>query len=135
MFLATLSTSSTTTGDPALPMPVLIVGAALCAIWIFAVIDAARRPDWVWNACGKSKVLWVVLIAALGGAIGGIIGFVYLVSQRPKLREVAATTEPPPPTWTGPFGVPPYGAPAYGSTPFPGPPAGHSPTTPTPTPM
>ena len=36
------------------------------ALWLWALVDAARRPDDQWRAAGHSKVMFVVLILFLG---------------------------------------------------------------------
>jgi hypothetical protein len=52
------------------------------AVWLWGLIDAARRPDWAFNAAGSNKIMWVVLIAVLG-AIPSII---YLAAIRSGVR-------------------------------------------------
>ena len=63
---------------------VFVIGVGSVALWIWGLIDAATRPDWVFERGQSSKVMWVVLIAVLG-AIPAII---YLASVRPRLVSV-----------------------------------------------
>jgi hypothetical protein len=66
----------------------VIVGLVLgLALPIWAIVDAAGRPDAVWLAAGQNKVLWIVLIAVLTLACGAgwIVALVYLFAIRPKL--------------------------------------------------
>jgi hypothetical protein len=121
-----------------------LVGVGLC---IFVLVDATRRPDWVWPATGQSKALWITL-GVLGifpgcccGLAGGAIGAVYLAAIRPKLETAqsggyggpgsGAFGQGPPPgsgygPSAGPYGPPPGpsgygpppGQPGYG--PYPG---------------
>jgi hypothetical protein len=57
------------------------------ALW--ALIDASIRPEPAFRAVGQSKVLWIVLPIVgifLFVVIGGILGVVYLVAIRPKVK-------------------------------------------------
>lgn len=122
-------------GSPALTglsWALALVGVGVC---IFVLVDATRRPDWVWPATGQSKALWITL-GVLGifpgcccGLAGIAIGAIYLAAIRPKLE---ATTSSgyggpgygPPPGAYGP-GQPPGSG--YGPPPGPfGPPPGGS---------
>jgi Na+-transporting NADH:ubiquinone oxidoreductase subunit NqrE len=67
-------------------LALVLVGLSL-ALPIWAIVDAAGRPDAVWTAAGQNKVLWIVLIAALTVTCGAgwIVAIVYLAAIRPKL--------------------------------------------------
>ena len=73
------------------------------AIW--AIIDAASRPEPAFQRAGQSKVLWIILpIVGLFFffIVGGILGIVYLAAIRPKVRAQMVPAEsmaPPPPGW------------------------------------
>jgi uncharacterized membrane protein YwzB len=57
------------------------------ALW--ALIDAAIRPDAAFRAAGQSKVLWIILPIVgifLFVIVGGILGVVYLAAIRPKVK-------------------------------------------------
>ena len=60
---------------------ILIVMFVLVVLPIWGIIDAADRPDSVWEAAKQSKVLWIVLQIFLGG-LGAVI---YFAAIRPKL--------------------------------------------------
>jgi hypothetical protein len=59
-----------------------VVAAGGFAVWLWGLIDAARRPDWAYRWSGSDKTLWVVLIAVLGF----IPAIIYLVGIRPKVQ-------------------------------------------------
>ena len=72
---------------------VLLAGLALGLVLpIWAIVDAAGRPDAVWVAAGQNKTLWIVLIAVLTVLCGAgwIVALIYLLAIRPKL--IAAQT-------------------------------------------
>jgi hypothetical protein len=84
------------------------------ALW--ALIDAATRPDDAFKRAGQNKVVWIILPIVglvLLGFVGGIIGIVYLAAIRPKVREQQAlpgqhyATPPPYPAPSPP--APPQG--------------------------
>ena len=65
----------------------LVVASLVVALW--ALIDAAIRPEAAFKAAGQSKVLWIILPIVgifLFAFIGGILGIVYLASIRPKVK-------------------------------------------------
>lgn len=74
-----------------------LVSAAIFGLKLFALIDAAVRPQAAWRAAvSQSKTLWLVIlgVALLLGGIGllGVVALVatifYLVDVRPKLKDV-----------------------------------------------
>jgi hypothetical protein len=74
-----------------------LVSVAIFALKLFALIDAAVRPQAAWRAAvSQSKNMWLAILAValLLGGIGllGVIALVatilYLVDVRPKLQEV-----------------------------------------------
>lgn len=74
-----------------------LVWVAIFALKLFALVDAAMRPQAAWQAAvSQTKVMWVAILAValLLGGIGflGVIALVatifYLVDVRPKLKEV-----------------------------------------------
>ncbi len=74
----------------------LLVNLAVWAVKIWALVDAAIRPDRSYRAADKqSKLFWVVILVVallLGTGFLGIAALVasivYLVDVRPRLREV-----------------------------------------------
>lgn len=74
-----------------------LVSIAIFGLKLFALIDAAARPQAAWRAAvTQTKTMWVAILAValLLGGIGflGVIALVatilYLVDVRPKLQEV-----------------------------------------------
>lgn len=59
---------------------------------MWALLDAARRPEWAWALAGRRRVVWlaVILFGALTVVAGVVVATVYLVRVRP---EVAAAEE------------------------------------------
>lgn len=71
---------------PDLLVTVLVLGSSVVGIW--AIVDAAMKPDAAWKAAGKSKVAWIVTLVVcmfLFLIVGGIVGVVYLTAIRPKV--------------------------------------------------
>jgi len=86
---------------------VLLISLAAFVGAVWAIVDAARRPEGAFTAAGKwSKTIWLVILGVAGiiafvslpwplgtgGGIGGILGIaaviaviVYFVDVRPKL--------------------------------------------------
>lgn len=57
--------------------------AFLCALWLSAVVDAARRPEESWRANGRSKTMTLVVLALCGMAAS----VSYFAVIRPDLRD------------------------------------------------
>jgi hypothetical protein len=57
---------------------------------VLALLDAAKRPEWVFSFCGKSRTLWVALCG--GGILVNVLGIPialwYLLRVRPVVRAV-----------------------------------------------
>jgi hypothetical protein len=68
----------------------VIVLVALPLTWsVLALLDAARRPEWVWALAGRARVIWMIVIL-LGVAVlplGIIVSTWYLLRIRPELRD------------------------------------------------
>ena len=54
----------------------------------WALLDAARRPEWAWALAGRRRVVWMAAIMfGVLSVIGGLaISSWYLVGIRPKVR-------------------------------------------------
>ena len=67
-----------------------IILVALPLAWsVLALLDAARRPEWVWALAGRARVIWMIVIL-LGVAIlpmGIVVSTWYLLRIRPELRD------------------------------------------------
>jgi uncharacterized protein YybS (DUF2232 family) len=66
---------------------ILLIGVVPYALIIWALVDAASRPDGAWQQSGQSKVLWIVLLAVglLVCVIGVVLALVYLIAIRPAV--------------------------------------------------
>ena len=55
---------------------------------VWALVDAATRPDQAWVASGQSKVLWIVLVVGLTllTPFGFILAIVYLTVIRKQVQ-------------------------------------------------
>lgn len=97
---------------PALFFGIVAIGLLPLLLGIWALVDAASRPTWAWDAIGSSKTLYVVLIVG-GFFVVGIVSIatsiVYLVATRPRLEAAMAAAHAssgparawnlPPPGW------------------------------------
>ena len=72
---------------PDIIIVVLLAGIIGFGLSIWAVVDAATRPDNAWIAAGQSKVLWIVLIIGLTifTPFGFVVAIVYLTNIRSKV--------------------------------------------------
>jgi hypothetical protein len=59
----------------------VVVFLAGFVFWIWALVDAARRPQRQWATAGKSQALWLVVIVLLGW-LGALL---YCLIARPAL--------------------------------------------------
>lgn len=68
----------------------LVVCALPLALTAWALLDAARRPEWAWALCGRRRVVWLaaILFGGLSVVIGLVVSTVYLVRVRPALVAV-----------------------------------------------
>ena len=66
--------------DPVVVL-LLVFWVGMLVAWSFSLIDALRQPPPAYEAIGRNKTAWCLLLV-LGG---GIAGFYYLLSVRPKL--------------------------------------------------
>jgi hypothetical protein len=71
--------------------PEILIVLAFIALPIWALIDAASRPDAVWTAADQSKTMWIVLLVIgilIVFPVGIIVALIYLLSIRQKLAKV-----------------------------------------------
>lgn len=69
-----------------------LVLAVAGVVGLWALIDAIVRPNRAFRASRQHKALWIVLLVVglwLAFVPGGILGVVYLVNVRPKVRAAA----------------------------------------------
>ena len=66
---------------------VLALLATPLTLSVLALLDAARRPGWVWALAGRTQVLWIaaILFGTIALPLGIVISTVYLLRIRPRL--------------------------------------------------
>jgi len=90
----------------------LFLSLIAVAISVWAIVDAARRPDWAWQASGQNRTLWLILNVVGLFVCGLVIGLVYLLGIRPKVAQAEAAGGPP---GGGGYGAAPYVGGQYGA--------------------
>jgi hypothetical protein len=70
----------------------VLVLAAPLVLTVWALLDAARRPEWAWALAGRRRVVWMaaILFAAMTVVASVVVSTVYLLRVRPQ---VAAAEE------------------------------------------
>lgn len=65
----------------------VILLAIPLALSVWALLDAAHRPEWVWALVGRRRPLWmgVILFGVLSVVPGLVIATTYLTRIRPVL--------------------------------------------------
>jgi len=76
-------------GDYAVALLTAIFVCIPLGISTWALLDAARRPEWAWALAGRRRVVWMaVIMFGVLSVIGGlIISSWYLVGVRPRIRD------------------------------------------------
>lgn len=66
----------------------LVVGALPLALTVWALLDAARRPEWAWALAGRRRVVWLaaILFGAMALVVGLAVSVAYLVRVRPQVE-------------------------------------------------
>jgi hypothetical protein len=66
----------------------LVVCALPLALTAWALLDAARRPEWAWALAGRRRVVWLaaILFGAMTLAVGLVVSSVYLLRVRPEIE-------------------------------------------------
>jgi hypothetical protein len=65
----------------------LLVLSIPLALTVWALLDAARRPEWAWALAGRRRVVWMALIlfGAMTVLVGVAVALLYLVRVRPEI--------------------------------------------------
>jgi hypothetical protein len=68
-----------------------IPGFIVFVFTLIVLIDAATKPDALWERAGRSKPGWIILLAIglIFGCIGLVGGIIYLASVRPSLTRAS----------------------------------------------
>jgi hypothetical protein len=69
----------------------LVVCALPLALTAWALLDAARRPEWAWALAGRRRVVW--LAAILFGAMTLVVGLAVSVGYLARVRRELAGAE------------------------------------------
>ena len=74
----------------------MVFGAPL-ALTLWALLDAARRPQWAWALAERSQVAWMtmILLGALLVCAGVAVSGWYLWKVRPGIADAEAGILPP----------------------------------------
>ena len=64
----------------------LLAGVPL-ALSVWALLDAAGRPEWAWALAGRRRVMWIaaILFGVLTLVVGLVVSVVYLLRVRPEI--------------------------------------------------
>ncbi len=65
----------------------LVLVSVPLSVSVWALLDVAHRPDWVWALAGRRRVVWMgaILFGILSVVPGLIISGMYLARVRPVL--------------------------------------------------
>ncbi len=99
---------------------IVVAIVAFFVVPLWAIIDAAMRPNPAWRSIGRSKTVWLVLLVAsffLFAPVSLIIAIIYFASIRGKLRDLASQAQDF--GWTPPSSGPVSAAPPPGWYPNP----------------
>ena len=74
-------------GDWALAIITATFACIPLGISLWALLDAAHRPEWAWALAGRRRVVWItaILFGILTVVGGLLISGYYLVSIRPRI--------------------------------------------------
>ncbi len=64
-----------------------MVSALPIALTAWALLDAARRPEWAWALAGRRRVVWLaaILFGGMTLVVGLLVSSVYLLRVRPEI--------------------------------------------------
>jgi hypothetical protein len=65
----------------------MVVLATPLMLTLWALLDAARRPEWAWALAGRRRVVWLaaILFGAMTVVLGVVISSLYLLRVRPAV--------------------------------------------------
>lgn len=75
-------------GQVVLAFVATFIGAIPISISLWALLDAARRPEWAWALVGRRRVAWMasIMFGTLTVIGGLVISAWYLSKVRPAVR-------------------------------------------------
>ena len=67
---------------------IAVVCTVPLGLTVWALLDAARRPDWAWALAGRRRVVWLaaILFGALTLVVGLVVSCAYLMRVRPEIE-------------------------------------------------
>ena len=70
----------------------MLVCSVPLVLTAWALLDAARRPEWAWALAGRRRVVWMaaILFGAMTLLVGLGVASVYLVRVRPEVAAAEA---------------------------------------------
>ena len=79
-------------GEVFTTIAVLALLALPLTLSVVALLDAARRPAWVWALADRAQVAWIaaILFGTIAVPLGLIVSSVYLLRVRPRLAATEA---------------------------------------------
>lgn len=77
-------------GDLTVAIVVTVLVSVPLSLSMWALLDAARRPPWVWALTERRQVVWIggVLFGVLVLPVGIVVSTYYLARVRPRLAAV-----------------------------------------------
>ena len=75
--------------DLAGALALAIVVSIPLGITVWALLDAARRPQWAWALAGRRQVVWMaaIMLTSLTLIVGLLVSGWYLRRVRPRIRD------------------------------------------------
>jgi hypothetical protein len=57
------------------------------ALSVWALLDAARRPEWAWALVGRRRIVWLaaILFGTMVLIVGLVVSGIYLARVRPEV--------------------------------------------------
>jgi hypothetical protein len=57
------------------------------ALSVWALLDAAHRPEWAWALAGRRRVVWIaaILFGTMALVVGVVVSGIYLTRVRPEV--------------------------------------------------
>jgi len=75
----------------------MLILAIPLLLTLWALLDAARRPEWAWALAGRRRVVWMaaILFGAMTVVVGLVVSCLYLVRVRPAVAAAEEGRIPP----------------------------------------
>jgi hypothetical protein len=75
-------------GQVLLAIVATVIACIPLAISVWALLDAASRPEWAWALAGRRRVVWMaaIMFGVLTVVGGLVISAWYLARVRPEIR-------------------------------------------------